>query len=85
MGFIKLEFPISDPIWGIGTPCPEIFRDREHWWGVSSLNWMKNMGIGNGNTTGGVALSRQLCHDPHPKIVLLPTRFRAVGCGVVRI
>ena len=56
MGFTKLEFPISDPIWGIGTPCPKNFRDREHWWGVSSLNWMKNMGIGIGNTTGGDAL-----------------------------
>ena len=23
MGFIKLEFPILDPIWGIETPCPK--------------------------------------------------------------
>ena len=28
--------------------------------GVSSLKWMKNMGMGIGNTTGGVALTIQL-------------------------
>ena len=57
MGFTKLEFPFRTQYGELGPFVPKVLVMKNIGEGVSSLKWMKIMGMGVGNTTGGVALS----------------------------
>ena len=56
----NLSFPFQTPYGELGPLVPKFLEMWNIGGGVSSLKWMKNMGMGIGNTIGGVALTKSV-------------------------